>query len=39
MSEPERQGRCVFVVGPESSGSMLAAKIVAHVLGVRAYGQ
>jgi len=39
MSEPERQRRCVFVVGPESSGSMLAAKIVAHVLGVRAYGQ
>lgn len=39
MSEPRRQRRCVFVVGPESSGSMLAAKIVAHVLGVRPYGE
>lgn len=39
MSEQQRQRRCVFVVGPESSGSMLAAKIVAHVMGVRAYGQ
>jgi len=39
MQEQQRQRRCVFVVGPESSGSMLAAKIIAHVLGVRAYGQ
>jgi hypothetical protein len=38
MSEQGRQRRCVFVVGPESSGSRLAAKIVAHVLGVHAYG-
>lgn len=37
-SEQSRQRRCVFVVGPESSGSMLTAKIVAHVLNVRLYG-
>ena len=38
MENQGRQRRCVFVVGPEGSGSMLAAKIVAHVLGVRSYG-
>ena len=38
MEKQGRQRRCVFVVGPEGSGSMLAAKIVAHVLGVRSYG-
>lgn len=33
----ERRRRCVFVHGPESSGSRLIAKIVAHVLGVHPY--
>lgn len=31
--------RALFVIGPESSGSMLAAKICAHVLGVASYGK
>ncbi|MEO9850087.1 MAG: hypothetical protein ABJE80_12775 [Reichenbachiella sp.] len=30
--------KCVFVIGPESSGSMLIAKICSHVLGIQAYG-
>lgn len=31
--------KCVIVIGPESSGSKLAAKICAHVLGVRRFGE
>lgn len=31
--------KCVVVIGPESSGSKLAAKICAHVLGVRSFGE
>ncbi len=31
--------KCVFVFGPESSGSMLIAKICSHVLGVEEYGE
>ncbi len=30
--------KCVFVIGPESSGSMLVAKICSHVLGIHKYG-
>lgn len=30
--------KCVFVIGPESSGSKLVAKICSHVLGVEEYG-
>jgi hypothetical protein len=33
------KNRCVFVVGPESSGSRLIAKIIAHALGVQQYGE
>lgn len=29
---------CVFVIGTESSGSKLAARILAHALGIRPYG-
>lgn len=31
--------KCVFVLGPESSGSMLIAKICSHVLGIHEYGE
>jgi len=31
--------KCVFVIGPESSGSMLIAKICSHVLGIHEYGE
>jgi len=31
-------GRCVFVIGMESSGSKLLAKILSHALGIQAYG-
>jgi hypothetical protein len=31
-------GRCVFVVGMESSGSKLVAKILSHALGIQPYG-
>lgn len=31
--------KCVFTIGPESSGSMLVARICAHVLGVAPFGQ
>jgi len=30
--------KCVYVIGPESSGSMLVAKILAHTLEVAKYG-
>lgn len=30
--------KCVFAVGPESSGSMLVARILAHVLKIEPYG-
>ncbi|MEM8777525.1 MAG: hypothetical protein AAGF26_01370 [Cyanobacteria bacterium P01_G01_bin.49] len=30
--------KCIFVIGPESSGSMLIAKICSHVLGIHEYG-
>lgn len=33
------KNKCVFVIGPESTGSMLAAKICSHVLGIDSYGQ
>jgi hypothetical protein len=33
------KNKCVFVIGPESSGSMLIAKICAHVLGILPYGE
>lgn len=31
--------KCVFVIGPESSGSKLIAKVCAHVLGIYEFGQ
>lgn len=31
--------KCVFVVGPESSGSMLIAKIISHALNIDQYGE
>ncbi|MFM7244426.1 MAG: hypothetical protein ACKO40_09685 [Planctomycetaceae bacterium] len=31
-------GRCVFVVGMESSGSKLVARALSHALGIQAYG-
>jgi len=33
------KNKCVFTIGPESTGSMLVAKIIADVLGVETYGQ
>ena len=33
------KNKCVFTIGPESTGSMLVAKIIADVLGVERYGQ
>ena len=30
--------KCVFAIGPESTGSMLVAKIISHVLEVHQYG-
>ena len=30
--------KCIFVVGPESSGSMLITRVIAHVLGIENYG-
>ena len=32
------KNKCVFTIGPESSGSMLIAKIVTEVLGIESYG-
>jgi hypothetical protein len=31
------RAKCVFVLGPESSGSKLCARIIAHVLGIAAF--
>lgn len=31
--------KCVFVLGPESSGSMLVARTLSHALGIHEYGQ
>lgn len=33
------KNKCVFVIGPESTGSMLVAKICAHVMGIHPYGE
>jgi hypothetical protein len=33
------KNKCVFTVGPESSGSMLIARIIANVLNVEKYGK
>ena len=33
------RNKCVFTVGPESTGSMLVARILAHVLEIEPYGQ
>ena len=33
------KNKCVFVIGPESSGSMLIAKIISHVLDSHKYGE
>ena len=30
--------KCIYIIGPESSGSVLVAKIVAHNLGIADYG-
>ena len=32
------KNKCVFVIGPESSGSKLVAKICSHVLGIHEFG-
>ena len=31
--------KCIFVIGPESSGSMLIARILAHTLGIIKFGK
>lgn len=31
--------KCVFIIGPESSGSMLIARMLAEVLGIERYGK
>lgn len=31
--------KCIFVIGPESSGSKLIAKVIANVLDIKTYGQ
>jgi hypothetical protein len=33
------KGKCVFAIGPESTGSMLVAKVCAHVLDVAPFGE
>jgi len=33
------KNKCVFVIGPESSGSMLIARICSHVLNIQRYGE
>jgi len=38
-SESEQLGKCVFVVGPEGSGSKLAARICAAALGIAAFDE
>ena len=31
--------KCVFVIGPEGTGSKLIARVISHVLGIQAYGE
>jgi len=33
------KNKCVFIICPESTGSMLVAKICSHVFGIHSYGQ
>ncbi|NHJ47087.1 MAG: hypothetical protein FK733_04795 [Asgard group archaeon] len=35
----KKDNKIVFVIGPESSGSMLIAKIIAHVLDIKKHGE
>ena len=39
ISEDQRSNKCVFVMGPEGSGSKLAARLCADALGISPFGE